>query len=53
MAVAFEQACFERGVLSLTCGKRGVRLAPPLVITEAQCDRALEIIADACEAVTR
>ncbi len=52
MAVAFEQACFERGVLSLTCGKRGVRLAPPLVITEAQCDRALEIIADACEAVT-
>ena len=53
MAVAFEQACFERGVLSLTCGKRGVRLAPPLVITEAHCDRALAIIADACEAVTR
>jgi 4-aminobutyrate aminotransferase len=52
MAEAFEQACFERGVLALTCGKRGVRLAPPLVVTEAQCTRALQIIADACEAVT-
>jgi 4-aminobutyrate aminotransferase len=52
MAEAFEQACFERGVLALTCGRRGVRLAPPLVVTEAQCERALQIIADACEALT-
>jgi 4-aminobutyrate aminotransferase len=52
MAEAFEQACFERGVLTLTCGKRGIRLAPPLVVTEAQCARALQIIAEACEALT-
>jgi 4-aminobutyrate aminotransferase len=53
MAEEFEQACFQRGVLVLTCGKRGVRLAPPLVVTEEQCDTALRIMADACEAVTR
>jgi 4-aminobutyrate aminotransferase len=53
MAEAFEQACFRRGVLVLTCGKRGVRLAPPLVVTEEQCDIALRIMADACEAVAR
>jgi 4-aminobutyrate aminotransferase len=52
MAEAFEQACFERGVLALTCGKRGVRLAPPLVVTEDQCTRALQIIAEACQALT-
>jgi 4-aminobutyrate aminotransferase-like enzyme len=51
MAVAFERACFERGVLTLTCGRRGVRLAPPLVVTEAQCDTALAVLADACHAV--
>jgi len=50
-AYAVEQACFERGLLVLTCGYRGVRLAPPLVVTTEQCDAALSIIADACEAV--
>ncbi len=50
-AVAVEQACFERGLLVLTCGHRGIRLAPPLVVTAAQCDVALTIVADACEAV--
>lgn len=53
MAAEFERACFERGVLALTCGRRGVRMAPPLVVTEEQCDTALRIVADTCEAVTR
>jgi 4-aminobutyrate aminotransferase len=47
-AEALEQACFRRGLLVLTCGKRGIRLAPPLVVTAAQATTALEIIADAC-----
>ncbi len=51
-AEALEQACFERGLLILTCGRRGVRLAPPLVITEAQADSALAIIADACASIS-
>jgi 4-aminobutyrate aminotransferase len=50
-AVAVEQACFERGLLVLTCGQRGIRLAPPLVVTAAQADAALAIIAEACGAV--
>ena len=53
MAADFERACFERGLLVLTCGQRGVRMAPPLVVTEEQCETALRIVADACEAVTR
>ncbi len=51
-AYALEQACFERGVLLLTCGKRGIRMAPPLVITAEQCDFALSVIADACASVS-
>ena len=46
-----EQACFERGLLVLTCGYRGIRLAPPLVVTAEQADTALSIIEDACQAV--
>jgi 4-aminobutyrate aminotransferase len=50
-AEAVEQACFERGLLVLTCGQRSIRIAPPLVVSAAQADTALAIIADACEAV--
>ena len=46
-AEALEQACFRRGLLLLTCGERSVRLAPPLVVTRAQADTALDILADA------
>jgi 4-aminobutyrate aminotransferase len=50
-AEAVEQACFERGLLVLTCGQRSIRIAPPLVVTGDQADSALSIIADACDAV--
>ncbi len=50
-AQALERACFERGVLTLTCGQRGIRLAPPLVVDHDQCATALDIIATACDAV--
>ncbi|MBA3286507.1 MAG: aminotransferase class III-fold pyridoxal phosphate-dependent enzyme [Acidimicrobiia bacterium] len=46
-AGAMERACFERGLLVLTCGERSIRLAPPLVMTVAQADIALAIITDA------
>jgi 4-aminobutyrate aminotransferase len=46
-ADALERACFERGLLVLTCGVRSVRMAPPLVVTTAQADAALAILADA------
>jgi 4-aminobutyrate aminotransferase len=50
-AVAVEQACFERGLLVLTCGRRGVRLAPPLVVTASQAEIAMSIVQQACAAV--
>ena len=51
-AYAVEQACFERGLLVLTCGYRGVRLAPPLVVSEEELDgfvAALPSILDAAQ----
>ncbi|MEW5701056.1 MAG: acetyl ornithine aminotransferase family protein [Candidatus Zixiibacteriota bacterium] len=35
---------FESGLMLLTCGPNGVRFIPPLVITRAQCEVALEIL---------
>ena len=46
-AADLERACFDRGLLVLTCGERSVRLAPPLVVTTAQADIAVDIVADA------
>ena len=46
-AEALQEACFRRGLLTLTCGERTVRLAPPLVVTVEQADIAVSIIDDA------
>jgi len=50
-AEAVMRECFRRGLLVLTCGASSIRFAPPLVITEAEADRALAIFADALAAV--
>ncbi len=46
-AAALEQACFRRGLLVLSAGDAAVRISPPLVVTEAQVDRALELLDEA------
>ena len=46
-ADALQEACFRRGLLTLTCGERSVRLAPPLVVTIEQADIAVSILRDA------
>ncbi len=43
-AVAVERTCFQHGLLVLTCGKRTVRLAPPLVVTTHEADAAVDIL---------
>ena len=45
LAAAVRAAAFERDMIVLTCGPYGhiIRMIPPLVITEAQIDRAIEI----------
>ena len=37
-------ACREAGVLVLSAGEKVLRLAPPLIATEKDCDRAMEVI---------
>ena len=51
-AVAVERACFERGLLVLTCGERSIRLAPPLVVNVEQADCAVTIIDDVLAALS-
>ncbi len=42
-----EQLAFTKGLLLLGCGKSTIRVAPPLVLTEYDVDKGLEIF-DAC-----
>lgn len=51
-AEALERACFERGLLVLTCGTRSIRMAPPLVVTVEQADVALTVLTAALDALT-
>ena len=38
------QQCFEKGLLLLGCGENTLRLMPPLIVSRAQADAALEIL---------
>ncbi len=51
-AADLERACFERGLLVLTCGERSIRLAPPLVVTSGQADTAVSIMDEALTAIS-
>ncbi len=44
VAAPVVDACRDAGLLVLTAGDRVVRLAPALIVAEADCDRALEIL---------
>ena len=48
LADAVAQLCFQRGLLVLECGKKAIRFAPPLILTEAQATVAAEVFARAC-----
>jgi 4-aminobutyrate aminotransferase len=45
--VAVEHASFRRGLLALGCGESVIRVAPPLVLTSAQAQTALEVFEEA------
>ena len=49
---ALVQACFRRGLLVLGAGRNAIRLSPPLVLTRAQADTALEVLDAAIGEVT-
>jgi 4-aminobutyrate aminotransferase len=48
---AVVKECFKRGLLVLGAGRNAIRLSPPLVLTAAQADTALEILGEALSAV--
>lgn len=54
VAQRFLDACLERGLLLYMAGLQGqvVRLIPPLIVTSAQVDHALAVMADSLAAVT-
>lgn len=50
-ADAVELACLRRGLLTLRTGDSAIRMAPPLVISDAQVATGLRIFEAACEQV--
>jgi 4-aminobutyrate aminotransferase len=48
---AIVEAAFERGLLTLGCGYKTLRLLPPLDVTEREIDLAADLFLDAIEAV--
>ena len=49
-AEAVQEAAFHAGLLTLECGESSLRFSPPLIVTEAQVDAAIDIFADALAA---
>jgi acetylornithine/N-succinyldiaminopimelate aminotransferase len=47
LAAPVVDACRDAGVLVLSAGDRVVRLAPPLIATEKDCDKVLDVLAGA------
>lgn len=53
-SVDVKHACFDRKLLITAIGSSIIRMVPPLIITEADCDKAYEIIKDAvCEVASK
>jgi 4-aminobutyrate aminotransferase len=51
LADAVANLCFRRGLLVLECGKKAIRLSPPLIITEEQARVTADVFAAACRDV--
>ncbi len=49
--VEVKHACLDRKLLITAIGAHIIRMIPPIIITEADCDKAYEIIKEAVEAV--
>jgi 4-aminobutyrate aminotransferase len=48
LAEAVANLCFERGLLVLECGKKAIRMSPPLIINEEQARVTADVFAGAC-----
>ena len=45
-AVEIKHGCLERKLLVTAIGNRVIRMVPPLIVSEAECDKACEILQD-------
>ncbi|MBS0640349.1 MAG: aspartate aminotransferase family protein [Acetobacteraceae bacterium] len=46
-----QAACAEQGLMAITAGENTLRLAPPLVVTEAEIDQAMDMLRKAATSV--
>ena len=51
--VDVKHGCFDRHLLITAIGKHIIRLIPPLIITEADCDKAVAIIKETVESLSK
>ena len=51
-SVDVKHGCLERKLLITAIGSRVIRMVPPLILTEADCDKAYEIIRESVEALS-
>jgi acetylornithine/N-succinyldiaminopimelate aminotransferase len=49
-AAAIQQECFERRLIVIALGANGIRLAPPLIVTEEEVEEALDVLQASVEA---
>lgn len=52
-AVDVKHACMDRKLLITAIGSSVIRMVPPLILTEADCNKAFEIIKESVEAVSK
>ena len=48
LSEAVAQLCFRRGLIVLECGKKAIRISPPLILTEEQAETTAAVFAKAC-----
>ena len=46
-----QAACAEQGLMAITAGENTLRLAPPLVVTDAEIDQAMDMLRKAATTV--
>jgi len=49
---AMQEAAVQEGLLTVAAGMNVLRLAPPLIITEAEADEAVALLDRACQRLT-
>ena len=53
IAVDVKHACFDRKLLITAIGGSTIRMVPPLILNEEDCDKAFEIIKESVDDVVK